>query len=308
MNVGKMIRGVEISALLLLLSAIGASRVFACACGCNAFTVGAQWMMPIASRSTLSLQYDYMDQRSNWGNWKSLPAEENPDQEIRTHFYTAGFQFMADRDWGITAEIPVWNRYLRTIGEGGSVETVDHLSLGDVRITGLYTGLSEDMSTGIQLGLKLPTGPFTQSLLDRDAQIGSGTTDLLFGGYRMEQEQGWGWFVHLLWEHPLYSRVGYRPGDNFDVTAGIHYDDLLNTIHILPALQIAGSFRGIDRGEAATPENTGYERMFISPGVEIVASNNLTFYADFKIPIITHVRGVQLVAPSLMSITIGYSL
>ena len=155
------------------------------------------------------------------------------------------------------------------------------------------------MSTAIQFGLKLPSGPFAESLLDRDTQIGTGTTDLLLGGYRMGQENLWGWYAQLLWQHALGTRDGYRPGDSFDLNAGIHYDGLLADFRVVPMIQFAGSFRGIDSGAHADPDNTGYDRLYIAPGIQIVATNRLSIYGDVRIPLLTHVRGIQLVAPAL---------
>ena len=41
-------------------------RTLACACGCNAFMVGARWTMPMRTGFDAFLQYSYMDQRTNW--------------------------------------------------------------------------------------------------------------------------------------------------------------------------------------------------------------------------------------------------
>jgi len=281
---------------------------FACACGCNVFTVGARWTMPTSEGFGAYLQYNYMNQTRNWSDWQSAPADSNQDQEIRTNFYTFGIQYMADRDWGFMAEAPVWSRYFRTTEDGGNIASVTHTSLGDVRLMGVYTGLSEDMSTGVRFGLKLPTGPFDESLFDRDTQIGTGTTDFLLGGYQMGQEVGWGWYAQLMWQHAFNTRDAYRPGDSFDVNTGIHYDGLLASLRIVPVLQLAGSFRGIDSGDNADPGNTGYERLYVVPGIQIVASIHLTLYGDLRIPLSTHVRGVQLVAPALVNLAMGYSL
>ncbi len=295
--------------LLMVSSAMAAAiplQAEACACGCNVFTVGSRWMMPISAGYSVSLQYDYMDQSSAWGNWRTVSPESIPDQEIRTHFYTAGFQFMPDRNWGVMVELPVWDRYVRTTNEEGDPYEVHHTSLGDVRLSGLFTGLSEDMSTGIQLGLKLPTGPYDQPQLDRDMQIGSGTTDFLLGGYQMGQESGWGWYGQALWQHALNTKAGYRPGDSFDIGAGIHYDGFLSLLSVLPTLQVAVSFRAKDAGENSDPENTGYERLFLSPGIDVVVGN-LLIRSNVKIPVMTHVNGTQLVAPVLFGVTVGYS-
>jgi hypothetical protein len=280
---------------------------FACACGCNVFTVGARWTMPTSTGFGAFLQYNYMDQARNWGNWRGASAEANPDQEIRTSFYTLGLQYMADRDWGIVVEAPVWNRYFRTMADDGRIASATHTSFGDVRLMGMYTGLSEDMSTGLQFGLKLPTGAFNQSLLDRDTQIGTGTTDLLLGGYQLGQENGWGWYAQVMWQHAFNERDGYRPGDSFDINGGIHYDGLVNSFNIVPVVQVQGSFRGIDGGDKADPDNTGFGRLYLSPGLQVIATSHISLYGDLRIPLMTHVRGVQLVAPALVNLTMGYS-
>ncbi len=265
-------------------------------------------MMPISSGYGIYLHYDFMDQAKNWGNWRMAPADANDDREIRTSFYTLSIQDMIDRDWGVMVEAPLWDRYYSSFGEDGSVGSVTHMAFGDVRVTGMYTGLSEDMSIGLQFGLKLPSGAFHQSQLDRDTQVGTGTTDLLLGGYWMRQETGWGWYAQAMWQRALDTREGYRPGDSFDMNIGVHYDNLLSTVPIIPMLQLVGSFRAIDRGPNADPDNTGYTRLFVAPGFEIVTSSHFNIYGDVRIPVATHVRGYQLVAPALYSLTVGFTV
>jgi hypothetical protein len=293
------------TAVVVLLSPLPSS---ACACGCSVFSVGARWMMATSQGLRAFLTYDYMNQYQNWYGWHSAASSLNSDQSIRSGFYTLGIQDMLSRDWGIMVEAPVWNRYFETMDDAGSLASVSHTSLADLRVMGMYTGISEDMSTAIQFGLKLPTGPFNQSLMDRDTQIGSGTTDLLLGGYQMRQFDTWGWFGQVVWEHAFDSRDGYRPGDSFDATVGVHYDNLQQNYRIVPMLQLAASFRASDSGPFADPANTGYSRLYISPGIEADLFPGVQLYANLKIPLLTHMTGYQLVAPALFEVTIGYSL
>ena len=294
-----------LSAAIILLSLAPAVSA-ACACGCNVFSAGSMWMMPSSPGLRMALTYNYMDQHTDWSGWNSAAADLNSDKEIRTNFYTLGFQYMENRDWGMMIEIPVWDRYFTTIDDMGSIASIEHASPADIRIMGIYTGLSEDMSTGILLGLKLPTGPFNLSLLDRDTQIGTGTTDLLVGGFRMGQEAGWGWYVHAQFQIPLAARDGYLPGDNFDFSIGMHYDDLADDYKIVPSLQITTSLRSIDSGANSDPDNTGYERLYISPGAEIIINSHLNIFGNVNAPLITHTRGYQLVAPLLSTVTLSY--
>jgi hypothetical protein len=303
-----MTRTQRFGALAVVTIAFSYQAAFACACGCNVFAVGTRWTMPTSEGLNLSLQYNYMNQSRIWSRWNNAPAGSIEDLELRSNFYTVGLRYMPSRDWGVAVETPVWNRFFKTTDEDGNIASANHTSLGDIRLMGMFAGLSEDMSVGLQFGIKLPTGAFTQSLLDRDTQIGTGTTDLLLGGYRMSQENGWGWYAQAMWQRALNSRDGYRPGDSFDMTGGIHYDKLLKEYRIIPMLQLVASFRAIDSGPNAEPENTGYERLYISPGIKVAATSHLNFYADVRLPLVTHVGGFQLVAPSLISIALGYNV
>jgi hypothetical protein len=277
----------------------------ACACGCNVFSVGGRWLMATSTGYRVSLLYDYMNQYNNWSGWNPASSDLNGDKQIRSSFTTLGFEYMASREWGVMVEAPVWDRYFKSTDEQGYQVSADHISVADVRVTGMYTGLSDDMSTALLFGLKLPTGPFNLSLLDRDTQIGTGTTDLLFGGYQMGQESGWGWYAQALWQHAFNSRDGYRPGDSFDVNVGVHYDQLLQAYSVVPMLQLIASFRGIDGGPNADPANTGYQRLYVTPGLQINLSGTMKLYGDLRIPVLTKVRGQQLVAPSLLSLTLS---
>jgi hypothetical protein len=283
------------------------SNSIACGCGCNIFSVGNKWMMATSPGLKLSFQFSYMDQNRNWSGLSLAPADSNADKEVRTNFYTLGVQYMVDREWGVIVEAPMWNRYFSTIDDNGFLASVDHFSFGDMRVIGMYSGLSEDMSTAILFGAKLPTGSINQSLFDRDTQIGTGTTDLLLGMYHMEQESSWGWYAQAMWQYALNTKDGYRPGDSFDVNLGFHYDALANSLSIIPMLQVIGSFRGSDSGILSHPDETGYQRLFIAPGIEVELSSNIQVSADIRIPLITNITGNQLVAPSLLNASVNIS-
>jgi hypothetical protein len=292
-----------ITVLLVFLTSTG----YSCACGCSVFSVGNKWMMATSTGIYISLQYSYMNQNQNWHLSSSAPADSNLDREIRTGFYTLGFQYMQSRKWGVIAEVPLWDRFFSTLEDNGNPISAQHYAFGDVRLLVMYSGFSEDMSTALLFGLKLPTGPFDQSLFDRDTQIGTGTTDILFRGYQMKQNPSWGWFVQGSWQHALNTREGYRPGDSFDMNIGFHYDRLVKNSVIIPTLQVIGSIRGSDSGVNSEPDNTGYQRIFVAPGVEVQISSKMQLFGDIRIPLFTHVRGYQLVAPLLLNTSLIFN-
>ena len=199
-----------------------------------------------------------------------------------------------------------WDRYREGIDAGGNPFNVRHGAIGDIKLMGMYTGFSEDMSTAVMFGLKLPTGPIDERLLDRDTQIGTGTTDALLSVYQMDQEDGWGWFAEGSLVYPINERDGYKPGNEFNAAVGVHYDGLLSSFSVVPIASMVTSFRSRDGGAQADPDNAGYTRIFFSPGVEVIFGSALHFDFEFGIPLYSNVNGYQLVSPRLLNSTLSY--
>jgi hypothetical protein len=136
----------------------------------------------------------------------------------------------------------------------------------------------------------------------------------------------WQYFDQLRVQTPLNSRSAfnaeldadgsYRPGTTVDGALGIVYNGgyhIAGFDKIAPLLQLIGSYRAPDRGTSADPDNTGYERVFISPGVQfskvLDEKNNIVMkvYGDVEIPIYQNVNGNQIVAPALFKIISSYN-
>jgi len=270
------------------------------------------------------IEDDYMNQNQNWVGASSAPASLNYDKEIETHFGSVGLEYQFNRAWGISLQIPYWDRILRTdIGTPAApqVTSYRHGALGDIRVLGRYTGFSPDLSTGISFGLKLATGDWTYPNFDRDTQIGTGTTDLLLGGYHVGDLSGKNhlqWFTEILYDRAFNTRDGYRPGDELDAAIGVMHDG----IHFGPnsglvlLLQLIGSNRLRDSGSEADPYNSGYQRLLISPGVQ-VNYDSWQLYADAEFRIYNYANAApnpnkygtqgQLVAPVLFKVVLSYS-
>jgi len=295
-----------LSALSLLAFLPGTA--LACACGCGVFDVGTGAMMPTDAGGSVWLEYNYMDQNMNRSGTKASDPANNGDRGITSSFITAGGQYMFNRAWGAEVEVPYWTRSFNTTGDAGNYVSFHHASWGDVRVRGIYSGFSEDMSTGITYGLKLPTGDSRYAHFDRDTQIGTGSTDWLLGAYhRGAVTKDFSWFVNGQWDHAFTVRDHYRPGDEWDAALGSYYDagSLAGNDKISPLLQLVGSTRSPDVGMNAMPDDSGYTRLMISPGVEYRV-NMVKLYADVKVPIYQNVNGNQLVAPVLTKLAVGY--
>ncbi|HTS19932.1 MAG TPA: hypothetical protein VMP11_20320 [Verrucomicrobiae bacterium] len=288
----------------------------ACACGCGVFDVGTGLMLPENPGGMAWVEYDYQDQDQNW-HWTSpAPGGNNDDKEIRTHFVTAGYQYMVDRSWGFQVEVPYDYRYFQTTGgkSGDDIVSLDWGALGDIRVEGLYTGFFPDMSAGINFGFKLPTGDYTRNDpyddIDRDSEIGTGSLDVLLGGFyrhALTTDNSFTWFGQTLLDLPIVSRNDYTPGTEIDAASGVYYKGWsIHQVHITPLAQVIGSERTSDHGtEAAQPVASGYQRIMVSPGVE-VDMHPVSFYADVEVPVFLDMRGDQLVARWLLKTYVSY--
>jgi len=281
----------------------------ACACGCGVFDVGNPEMFPNDSGGTAFLEYDYMDQNKNWSGTSHAPAANNDDKEIRTNFWTAGVQYMFNRKWGAMAEVPYWQRHFETTDDSGNIVSFNHSAIGDIRLRGIYTGFSPDMSTGVTFGLKLANGDHTYAGFDPDTSIGTGSTDLLLGAFHsgaLTANNQWDWFVNGQLDIPFQHVATYRPGNEADGIVGAGYRGwLVGKSHVTPLLQLIGSYRVHDGGADADPQDSGYERILVAPGIEVHAGS-YKLYADVGLPIYQNVIGNQVTASSLFKMNISH--
>lgn len=302
--------GALVASAVLATTSLAPGIGWACACGCGVFDVGTSAMLPTGSGGTAYIEYDFMDQNRNWSGTAAAPASNNDDKEIRSHFFTAGFQYMIDHDWGVMADIPFWDRTFRTTDDGGNVVSFRHADLGDVRIRGMYTGFSADMSSGVTFGLKLPTGNYTYPNFDRDTAIGTGSVDALLGAFgqgALTDEQSWTWFVQGNLDVPMLTQGDYRPGGEIDAAAGTYYRgwSLGGDVRLTPVVQTIASYRFRDRGAAGLPNDSGYRRLLLSPGLEL-DMGDFRVYGDVEVPVYQQVNGNQLTAEILSKVILAY--
>jgi hypothetical protein len=238
---------------LSLIACAAPGAAAACACGCGVFDVATSEMFPVSSGGMVFLEQDFMDQNQNWSGTSPAPAADDTDQRIRTNFWTLGGQYLFDRSWGVEVEVPYWERLFDTTAGAGAPQSFTHAAVGDVRLKALYTGLSPDLSTGISVGVKLPTGDSTYPHFDPDTEIGTGSTDLLLGAYHLgslTSDNRFSWFASAQWQQPLAYKAVYRPGAELDAVGGVYYAgwSFGPTVHVTPIVQLAGTYRRHDGG------------------------------------------------------------
>ncbi len=286
--------------------------IYGCACGCSVFNVGDYAMLAQRKSGMVWFEYDFQNQNQNWHHSSSASAADNNDKIIRTDFFNVGFQYIFDQKWGVKIQVPFYRRYFETIDEDtGSLASTTWIALSDIQLRGIYTGFTDDQSIGVDFGIRLPTGDYTHPLADRDTEIGTGSTDLLLGGYYrapFAKDQPWAPFLQIEADIPVLITDKYRPGYEFDEAAGINYTGFwIQKLNIVPLAQVIMSERSSDSGaNSADPVATGYTRLLLSPGIEFDAQP-VKVHLDAEFPIYQHVIGDQIVAPVLFKSTISYN-
>ena len=318
------------SALLLSTSSIGA---LACACGCGIFDIGGVSLAPSNSDTGLSawFRYSAMDQNTNFEGTSKAPASDNSDKRIQTSFYTFGAQYMINHDWGLMVELPLYGRSFTTVyDDAGDIGKFNLNAVGDLKVMGMYTGFSPDHSTGVTFGLKLPTGLWKSpnytvggqvlsGIYDRDTLPGTGSTDLMLGAYQLGSLTSDGklsYFGQVSAQIPIATQGGYRPGAEYDAAIGLTYDlgSFGPATKVAPVAQLLGSHREHDYKFGMVSPDSGYDRLFVSPGIDL-RFDKLKIYADVEIPVYQRVgygnlandgTAGQLVAPVLYKVQVGY--
>jgi hypothetical protein len=296
---------------VLLLAAIIPNLAYACACGCGVFDVGTGSMMPTDTGGTVWFEYDFMNQTENWSGTSRGPKANNDDKILRSDFFQVGGEYMFNRSWGVMGEVPYTNRFFKTTDDDtGDIVKFQHAAVGDIHLQGVYAGFDDDMSTGVTFGFKLPTGDFNYHGFDRDTAIGTGSTDLLLGGYHVGAlwKDKFNWFTNGQWDHAFLTQGDYRPGDEIDGAVGSYYNAgaVGGVGKLSPLLQLIGSNRWRDSGSQAGTQGSGYKRLMISPGLEYDISD-VRLYGDVEFPIYQNVNGNQIVAPVYAKFIVAYN-
>jgi hypothetical protein len=336
-----------VTALAALVPLVGftTTAARACACGCSVFDVGGG-LLPQEGESggRVFLEYWSLNQNTNWVGTSKADGSLNQDKHVVTQWLNVGFQYMFNRDWGVMVRLPTTDRNFTTTTNfaTGATSTFNSKDIGDIEIMGMYTGFFKDMSTGVMFGIKLPSGTYTAPGLDRDTQIGSGSTDLILGGFHrglITGDNAWQYFSQVVWRQPFLYRdaadpqgffdgngalvQSYHPGYQVDGAIGILYNNLYNVLgfdKITPVAQTIISHRQVDSGTAADTLNSGFDRVMLSPGVEFTkvldeAKNRvMKVYADVEVPVYYRTNAGenngtegQLIAPFAIKVVASYN-
>lgn len=306
--------------LLLALNSLSPS-VLACSAGCGTSQdVGTSYLFPDGPGGIAWTQYTFMSQSQNWQGMKKVGegAGGNHDNLLQTSWITQGVQYYWNNNWGASLTVPYAQRLYRyekasnvyVNGKKKHIHTptdTQWWGMGDIQVNALYTGFSknENMNTGFNLGLKLPTGYWQQQNVSRANQIGTGSMDILFGYFhyhKFAKNSDWTWFSQAQLDAPVANQAGYIPGLAVNAAAGIYNTGLsLGGVKIRPIGQVLFANKASDYGPAANTRNSGYQQLSLSPGIEF-DFKKIRIYADAELPVMNNVVGAQLIAPCTVKV------
>lgn len=311
------------SLLVAMLAASCPARLGACA-SCPSGDVGTSYNFPDGAGGLAWMQYNFESQSQNYSGFNRAPADANHDKLIQTSTMIAGFQYFWNEKWGFQVLVPSANTLYRYAQhndghseeehEGGHEEeqvvTKQWWAMGDIRLNAIWTGLSKDQSTGINLGVKLPSGNWTEPNVERSVQVGTGSTDILFGFYhrhRITSDARWSWYSQAQLDAPVISQGGYTPGIAVDVAAGVYYSGLrIGKVKIRPIAQTLFTTVAADSGPAASGQNNGFQQLSLAPGIEFEL-HPVRLYTDVAMPVMNNVSGNQLIAPAQVRVIASYA-
>ncbi len=306
-----------LTTLFVLLSS---PAVFACAsCGMMSgpgYTPGWESQGLAANDGfRFDFRYDLLNQnqlRSGSGRpgmWPIGPHEQELYTKTQTYNLTYDY---SKGDWGFNVQLPYIERTHATNGfnyDGTDAGTSSKTGFGDVKVLGRWMGLLKNRSLGLQLGLKLPNGEFRQNFnggaiagspLDRGLQLGTGTTDLIFGFFHFASlATDWNYFSQAVADMPLASREGYIPGNSLNTNVALRYSHFPRFV---PQLQVNARFLSRDHGINASPADSGGTMVYLSPGFTFNIAKNVYHYVFFQLPIYQYMNGYQLAPTFTLSV------
>lgn len=304
------------------------------ALGCAAcdHTVSRDWETQGISHKegfVADLSYGYMNQdQQRYGTGAASTAainrQLNAGQEVeaytKTQTLNASLTYNAE-DWGASLHLPYVKRTHGTYGNtaplGSTFMTSADSSLGDIKLTGRYSGFSADGGSGIIGGIKLPTGntraTFSDGVtpLDAGLQIGTGSTDLILGGYTTATlADNYGWFLQGMVQHAIATKqalgnLDYHPGDAYALNTGIRYAKFGTAFS--PMLQLNIIKRQADSGTpnaaglSSVPADpltgkpvSGGTLIYLSPGFNVRIGGGASVYGFVQLPIYQNVNSLQI--------------
>lgn len=302
------IRGRKCAAALILLVSHGAAMA---SCGSAFCSINTDWdaQTPWTENATqLDVRMEYINQdQLRAGKDKTTASGEvgeHDEIETRNRNVIASLSHAISSSVSLTLSVPVVSRdhsHFHNGEDGPELESWNFTQVGDVRVLAYWrldqAQSSQDTTYGLVGGIKLPTGSTDErnaacEMAERSLQPGTGSTDLILGGFASGHLAQAGWFAQLRGRHAVTERQDYEPGDAVNLDLGMSYQ--LGAVQALA--QINMLWRGQDRGGNAEPADSGGTFLYFAPGLLVPLGNGVQLYGLVQLPLLQDVRGTQLTA------------
>jgi hypothetical protein len=257
----------------------------------------------------LDLRYEFIDQKQlRSGSRQISAAEDTADTaELRTinRNLLGTLDYALSKRWTVSASAPVVSRAHSHIADptgAANLEAWNFTKIGDARLLGFFRFDNPDpeVNYGLIMGLKLPTGDYRirnadGTVAERALQPGTGSTDLLLGGYYSAAGAylDSSWFAQALVQQAASTKDGFKPGTQYLLSLGYRHP-LSESWHAL--VQVNASVKARDTGVNAEPELSGSNTVLLSPGLSYALGHDAQIYGYLQLPLYRHVNGIQLSA------------
>ncbi len=267
-----------------------------------------------AGTARLDMRYEYVNQNQLLrGRHRISQAEDDSDtterRTVNENLVTT-LDYAFSRNWAVSASVPIVHRVHSHVADpmgAATEESWRFTKVADARVLGLYRFDNEKnplVSYGLTFGVKLPTGDHRVrnsdgALAERALQPGSGSTDLVLGGFfsgaALTMDSSW--WVQALVQQAVQTKDNFKPGNQYQLNLGYRhpFDSSFRGL-----LQLNTLVKGRDSGEEAEPELSGSKTVFLSPGLSYSITRDAELYGFFQLPIYRYVNGIQLSASSAL--------
>jgi hypothetical protein len=273
------------------------------------------------------------------------PTTGELEHQTINRYITAGLSYRPSADWNYQLLVPYIDRshtsYTDTTSApfdssqlaASNISGSRSSSLGDIKFIMNWQGMLPTHNLGFQLGVKLPTGdyggpnaagtgtvgrnpvyfgtgPSAGQLLDTSLQPGTGSTDLIVGGYYYQAvSQNFDAFVNGQFQAAVKENLDqagedYRPGNLTTVSFGARYEA---NPKIVPQLQVNITHKSADQGALADTLDTAGNVVYLSPGISASVMKGTQTYAFVQLPVYSKLDGYQIFPRWTASVGIRHS-
>ncbi|MEK7748339.1 MAG: hypothetical protein AAB300_04625 [Nitrospirota bacterium] len=251
--------------------------------------LGVNLLMRYGSRSELQSGKDKVSNPNN--------------EETRTRQTTLLLDYrVADKLTAILA-IPHINHY---VSYGNVTQTSQ--GLGDIVLYGKYSLYRHQMMNTsrevlVLAGVEFPSGSTDESdasgQFPASQQLGSGSTDFIVGGAIVSGGQTITTYGDF--SYKINGDKSYSFGNFFSLNGGMNYTipqqprfSLVGELNVEVAAQDQSDIAGPGVLPSGKVRDTGYKKLFVSPGLQYRPGGNWTVNFGVQVPVVQDLRGTQL--------------